>query len=76
MAESLTREGPIDVLESAVGVLRQAGLSTLVLHWAGSVPFALALLVFWMIRIRFTGAYKKISMPYKSQTELSHQAPV
>ncbi len=47
MAESLTREGPIDVLESAVGVLRQAGLSTLVLHWAGSVPFALALLVFW-----------------------------
>jgi hypothetical protein len=36
----------------------------------------LALLVFWMIRIRFTGAYKKISMPYKSQTELSHQAPV
>jgi hypothetical protein len=47
MAESLTREGPIDVLESAVGVLRQAGLSTLVLHWAGSVPFALAVLVFW-----------------------------
>ena len=29
-------------IESAVGVLRQAGLSTLVLHWAGSVPFALA----------------------------------
>lgn len=47
VVESLTREGPIDVLESAVGVLRQAGLSTLVLHWAGSVPFALALLVFW-----------------------------
>ncbi len=47
MAESLTREDPIGVLESAVGVLRQAGLSTLVLHWAGSVPFALALLVFW-----------------------------
>jgi hypothetical protein len=47
MAESLTREGPIDVLESAVGVLRQAGLSTLVVHWAGSVPFALAALVFW-----------------------------
>jgi hypothetical protein len=47
MAESLTREGPVEVLESAAGVLRQAGLSTLVLHWAGSVPFALALLVFW-----------------------------
>jgi Domain of unknown function (DUF4129) len=47
MAESLTREGPIDVLESAVRVLRQAGVSTLVLHWAGSVPFALATLVFW-----------------------------
>jgi hypothetical protein len=47
MAESLTREGPVDVLESAVGVLRQAGLNTLVLHWAGSVPFALATLVFW-----------------------------
>ena len=36
----------------------------------------LALLVFWMIRIRFSGAYKKMSMPYKSQTELSHQARV
>ena len=47
MAESMTREGPVDVLESAVGVLRQAGLNTLVLHWAGSVPFALATLVFW-----------------------------
>jgi hypothetical protein len=47
MAESLTREGPIDVLESAVVVLRQAGIGALVLHWVGSVPFALAVLVFW-----------------------------
>lgn len=46
-ADSLTREGPIDVLESAVCVLRQAGLGTLLLHWAGSVPFALATLLFW-----------------------------
>ena len=47
MSETLSREGPIDVLESAVGVLRQAGLSTLVVHWTGSMPFALAVLIFW-----------------------------
>lgn len=30
----------------------------------------LALLVFWMIRVRFTGAYKKMSMPRAGQTSL------
>jgi Domain of unknown function (DUF4129) len=45
MAEPLTREGPIDVLDSAVCVLRQAGLGALLLHWTGSVPFALGLLL-------------------------------
>src|SRR5580700_3952320 len=30
----------------------------------------LVLLVFWMIRVRFTGAYKKMSMPRAGQTSL------
>ena len=47
MAESLTREGPIDVLENAIAVLRQAGFGVLVLQWVGSVPFALFALFFW-----------------------------
>ena len=47
MAESLTREGPVDVLESAVQVLRRAGANALVVHWTGSIPFALGALFFW-----------------------------
>lgn len=46
MAEPLTREGPIDVLENAIRMLRKAGLSALFLHWVGSIPFALAALMF------------------------------
>ncbi len=46
MAEPLTREGPIDVLENAIRVLRKAGISTVFLHWIGSIPFALAVLMF------------------------------
>jgi len=46
MAEPLTREGPIDVLENAIRVLRKAGIATLFLHWIGSIPFALAVLMF------------------------------
>jgi hypothetical protein len=46
MAEPLTREGPLDVLENAIRVLREAGISTLFLHWIGSIPFALAVLMF------------------------------
>ncbi|HLK67831.1 MAG TPA: DUF4129 domain-containing protein [Bryobacteraceae bacterium] len=47
MAGPLTREGTIPTLEAAVRLLRQAPLSTLVCHWAGSVPFALVVLWFW-----------------------------
>ncbi len=47
MAEPLKRERPLDVCESAVGILRQTGLRSLTRQWAGSVPFALGLLVAW-----------------------------
>src|ERR1700743_2145259 len=46
MAEPLTRESPIDVFENAIRVLRRAGMSALFLHWIGSLPFALAVLMF------------------------------
>jgi hypothetical protein len=36
---------PIELMEQAVGLLRQASLSTLLCHWLGSAPLALALLV-------------------------------
>jgi hypothetical protein len=38
--------GSIELMEQAVGLLRQAPLSTLLCHWLGSAPLALALLVF------------------------------
>jgi hypothetical protein len=47
MAYPLARAGAVDLLEEAVNVLRAAPLVTLVYHWIGSVPFALALLIFW-----------------------------
>ena len=51
MAEPLTlapvdSEGAIELMEQAMGLLRQAPLSTLLCHWLGSAPLALALLVF------------------------------
>jgi hypothetical protein len=38
--------GSIELMEQAVRLLRQAPLSTLICHWLGSAPLALALLVF------------------------------
>ena len=37
----------IGSLEAAVQLLRRTALSTLLCHWIGSAPFALALLLFW-----------------------------
>ena len=37
--------GSIELMEQAVGLLRQASFSTLLCHWLGSAPLALALLV-------------------------------
>jgi hypothetical protein len=37
----------VEVLESAVHLLRRTPLETLLYHWAGSVPFAVVFLIFW-----------------------------
>lgn len=48
MAEPVARApGAVPLLEEAVQLLRQAPFGTLVCHAAGSVPFAIGLLVFW-----------------------------
>jgi hypothetical protein len=50
MAEALSpaaSPGTIAVLEETVHLLRRAPVSTLLCHWAGSIPFAAGLLVFW-----------------------------
>jgi hypothetical protein len=47
MAHPLARAGALDLLEEAVHALRATPPATIVLHWIGSVPFALGLLVFW-----------------------------
>jgi len=47
MASALARASAIDLAEEAAEALRAAPLATLVCHWIGSVPFALALLIFW-----------------------------
>lgn len=47
MASALARASAIDLAEEAAEALRAAPPSTLVCHWIGSVPFALALLIFW-----------------------------
>jgi hypothetical protein len=47
MASLVARASAIDLLEEAVDALRAAPLATLVCHSIGSVPFALALLIFW-----------------------------
>jgi len=47
MASPLARSSAIDLLEEAVDALRAAPIATLTCHWIGSVPFALALLIFW-----------------------------
>jgi hypothetical protein len=46
MADPLTRAGSLDVLDAAANLLRQAPLDTLLCHWTGSAPLALALLLF------------------------------
>src|SRR2546427_2450461 len=48
MASAVTRAGALDLLEDAVHALRQAPLATLLCHWTGSIPFALALALFWV----------------------------
>ncbi|HTS25285.1 MAG TPA: DUF4129 domain-containing protein [Bryobacteraceae bacterium] len=47
MAEPLTRDRVVPLLEDAVRLLRQAPLSTLLCHSAGCIPFALLVLWFW-----------------------------
>jgi hypothetical protein len=48
MAEqNLSGSDAIDILESAMQLLRRTPLDTLLIHWTGSVPFAIAFLVFW-----------------------------
>ena len=47
MARPLEQSGPLELLEDAAHLLRRAPLDTLLCHWIGSVPLALALLVFW-----------------------------
>jgi hypothetical protein len=47
MAEPLARSDAIRLLEDAVGLLRKAPSGTLLTHWVGSVPLALALLLAW-----------------------------
>ncbi len=42
----LTSGGSIELMEQSVRLLRQVPLSTLLWHWLGSVPLALALLLF------------------------------
>ena len=41
------RSGAPSLLEDAVHLLRAAGFASLVCHWTGSVPLALALLICW-----------------------------
>lgn len=43
----MPRSTAIDQLEEAVHLLRSTGFASLVIHWSGSVPFALAFLVCW-----------------------------
>jgi hypothetical protein len=47
MAVPLEQAGPVSLLEDATHLLRRTSLETLLCHWIGSVPLALALLVFW-----------------------------
>ncbi len=47
MAESLSRSGAIRTLEEALSLLREGSLRLIVLHWIGSVPFALGLMLAW-----------------------------
>ena len=47
MARPLEQPGPVSLLEEAAHLLRRAPLDTLLCHWIGSVPFALALLIPW-----------------------------
>jgi hypothetical protein len=47
MARPLGESGPLELLEDAAHLLRRAPFDTLLCHWIGSVPLALALLVFW-----------------------------
>src|SRR5580692_4694163 len=37
----------LSALEDAIHLLRAAPLSTLLCHWTGSAPFALAVMLFW-----------------------------
>ena len=47
MAIPLERAGSVSLLEDATHLLRRTSLETLLCHWIGSVPLALALLIFW-----------------------------
>jgi hypothetical protein len=47
MAGQVEAAGPVTLVEEAAHLLRRASFETLLCHWIGSVPFAVALLVFW-----------------------------
>ncbi len=47
-------------LGAATGISRSVARITRAL---GAGPSATALLIFWLIRVRFTNAYKRMSMP-------------
>ena len=46
MADTLTRSASLDLLDAAANLLRQTPLATLLCHWIGSAPLAVALLLF------------------------------
>jgi hypothetical protein len=47
MGTPIEQPGPIPLLEETAHSLRRASFETLLCHWIGSVPFALALLIYW-----------------------------
>jgi hypothetical protein len=47
MAGPVEQPGTVALLEDAAHLLRRAPFGAALLHWIGSAPFALALLVFW-----------------------------
>src|SRR5579862_7059905 len=47
MAKPLEQASAVTLLEEAGHLLRHVPLDTLLCHWIGSAPFALAVLLFW-----------------------------
>jgi hypothetical protein len=53
-------KGPIEILEEAVELLRQAPVSALAAYYLGSVPFGLGFLYFWADMSRSSLAYQTL----------------